>query len=326
MQFSLRDFDYELPQSLIADRPLPDRSNSRMMVLHRVNETIHHTLFSEFPAFVQAGDLVVLNDTRVVNARVMSDDGRVELLLLEQLNGKRWRCMVRPGKRMSLGRTVMVAGIKGQVIDVLSTGERIIEFDIVIDRQRVAQIALPPYIKRAADSLDAERYQTVYARRAGAIAAPTAGLHFTEELLQRVPHAFVTLHVGSGTFKPVQSDRIQEHKMHSEEFQITEKTASVINAAQRIIAVGTTTVRVLETCATASGEVMAAEGKTDLFVYPPAEFRVVDALLTNFHLPRSTLLMLVAAFAGREFVLRAYAEAIRHKYRFYSYGDCMLIV
>jgi S-adenosylmethionine:tRNA ribosyltransferase-isomerase len=323
MSFRTADYDYTLPPELIARHPLPGRADARMLVLHRAGQRIEHWMFREFPTFLRSGDLVALNDTRVVPARVFSDDGRVELLFLEAVREHTWKCLVKPGRKMRLGALVHVHETVGVVVEICPEGERIIEFRGPIDLERAGQLPLPPYLERDAEAADAERYQTVFARERGAVAAPTAGLHFTPEILAQVPHTFLTLHVGVGTFRPVQVEDVREHRMHRERFHITPEAAAAINAAERLVAVGTTTARVLESC----GLPLAAQsGATDIFIYPPYEFRAVDALLTNFHLPQSTLLMLVSAFAGREFALRAYAEAIAARYRFYSYGDCMLIV
>jgi S-adenosylmethionine:tRNA ribosyltransferase-isomerase len=322
------DYDYPLHEELIARHPAGRRDASRMMVLHRAERRIEHRMFADFPAFLREGDLVVLNDTRVIPARAFSDDGKIELLFLERLasaaNGRMtWRCLVKPGRKMREGALVHVGGVAGVVRGIEPDGERIIEFLGEVDLEKSGEMPLPPYIARRPEAADAERYQTVFAREAGAVAAPTAGLHFTPEILARVPHAFLTLHVGVGTFRPVQVDDITQHRMHAERFTVNEATTAACNAAKRIVAVGTTTARVLETL---SRPLRATSGSTDIFIHPPYEPKVVGALLTNFHLPKSTLLMLVSAFAGREFTLRAYAEAIRERYRFYSYGDCMLIV
>lgn len=325
MSLLLRDYDYPLPRALIAAHPLPDRAASRMMVLHRGSGLIEHRKFAEFPSFVLPGDLAVLNDTKVIPARAFSDDGRVEFLFLESGGENRWLCMVKPGRKLPVGAATSVGGVAGIVREVLPTGERLIEFAAPVDLDRVGELPIPPYLDRPADSSDTERYQTIYARAPGAIAAPTAGLHFTPAVLARVPHAFVTLHVGAGTFKPVQTERITDHPMHRERFEITPAAAEAIGAAKRLIAIGTTTVRVLESCAS-GGQILAQTGTTDIFIHPPYQFRAVHALLTNFHLPKSTLLMLVSAFAGCDFIMEAYAEAIREQYRFFSYGDCMLIV
>lgn len=323
---SASDYDFTLPDTLVARHPPPHREDSRMMVVHRDSGLIEHRGFRDFSDFVRECDLCVLNDTRVIPARVFSTDGKIELLFLEPLGGTSWKCMVRPGRKMRVGHTVHLEGCEGVVRAVLEGGEREIEFDTMPDLDAIGHIPLPPYLGREADAEDAVRYQTVYASRDGAVAAPTAGLHFTPEILARIPHAFVTLHVGAGTFKPVQTETLEEHRMHAERFQVSADSAAQIARAKSITAIGTTTVRVLEALARDRGEVVAGEGSTDIFIHPPYEFRVVDRLLTNFHLPRSTLLMLVSAFAGRDLVLEAYAEAVRERYRFYSYGDCMLLV
>lgn len=326
MSERLADYDYDLPKELIAQRPLPRREDARMMVLDRARETIAHRQFLDLPEFVRPGDLLVLNDTKVLPARRFSDDGAIEFLFLDQLDSKTWKCLVRPGRKMRRGATATLDGVTGGVGEILEGGERLVRFERAIDPYRIGEIPLPPYLRRDADAEDATRYQTVFAKRAGAVAAPTAGLHFTPEILAKLPHAFITLHVGPGTFRPMQSETIAEHRMHEERFTISEEAASAINAAEGILAVGTTSVRVLEAAERRDGRLFAQEAATDIFIRPPYRFRAVDRLLTNFHLPRSTLLMLVAAFAGREFVLRAYAEAVRERYRFYSYGDCMLIL
>ena len=335
MSTRLSDYDYPLPESLIATRPLPNRDEARMMVLHRDSETIEHRKFRDLKTFLRTGDLVVLNNTRVLAARIFSDDHAVEFLLLEKLGPARWKCWVKPGRKMRVGSTTKIDKVGLRVEKILPDGERIVALEDDIDLYAHGSMPLPPYIGRESDLSDSERYQTVFAQTPGAVAAPTAGLHFTNEILSEIPHTFVTLHVGPGTFKPVHSENVTEHQMHAESFLISEEASKKINEAGRIVAVGTTTVRVLETTVRCGGTTCVSShyssdapvkvGSTDLFVYPPFEFQVVDALLTNFHLPRSTLLMLVSAFAGREFVLRAYAEAIRERYRFYSYGDCMLI-
>jgi S-adenosylmethionine:tRNA ribosyltransferase-isomerase len=317
------DYHYTLPPELIAAYPATPRDSARLMVLHRASQQIEHRRFSEFPALIRRDDLVVLNDTRVLLARVFADNGRVELLFVERVDANRWRCMVRPGRKMPRGASVQIGDSIGSVTEICTTGERIIAFYPPIDLQTVGEIPLPPYLGRAAEPSDRERYQTVFARSEGAVAAPTAGLHFTPEILDRVRHTFLTLHVGTGTFRPVQTERISEHRLHPEQFIISAESACAINQATRVVAVGTTTTRVLEFC---GRPLRACEGATDLFIHPPYKFRAVDALLTNFHLPQSTLLMLVCAFAGRDFTLRAYRQAIEEGYRFYSYGDCMLIV
>jgi S-adenosylmethionine:tRNA ribosyltransferase-isomerase len=349
----LSDYDYVLPRELIAQRPLERRQDSRMMVLHRARQKIEHRQFGELKTFLQPGDLLVLNDTRVLAARRFSDNGAVEFLFLERLGPMHWKCMVTPGRKMRVGARAMIDDVCLRVEKVTADGERIVAFDKDFDVYASGSMPLPPYVNRPSDESDAARYQTVFAREPGAVAAPTAGLHFTSEILSEIPHTFVTLHVGPGTFLPVRSENIAEHRMHAERFSISPEAADKINNAQRIVAVGTTAMRVLETTALQTrllGEIVGQahrlpsaggapalqqpepshiepqSGETDLFIYPPFTFRVVDALLTNFHLPRSTLLMLVSAFAGREFILRAYDEAVHDRYRFYSYGDCMLIL
>ena len=330
MSERLSDYDYVLPRELIAQRPRERRHDSRMMVLHRAERKIEHRQFRELRTFLQPHDLLVLNDTRVLPARRFSDDGRIEFLFLERLGPKRWRCMVTPGRKMRVGATATIDDVCLQIEKITAQGERILKFDKDVDVYAGGSMPLPPYVSRPSDETDAARYQTVFAREAGAIAAPTAGLHFTSEILNEISHTFVTLHVGPGTFLPVRSENITEHRMHAERFSISPEAADKINNAQSIVAVGTTAMRVLETATRKtkllSQKVDAQSGETDLFIYPPFAFRIVDALLTNFHLPRSTLLMLVSAFAGREFILRAYKEALRERYRFYSYGDCMLIL
>jgi S-adenosylmethionine:tRNA ribosyltransferase-isomerase len=320
------EYDFALPKELIAQRPLPRREDARMMVLERERGTIAHRQFRELGEFVRPDDLLVLNDTRVLPARRFSDDGAIEFLFLEQIDAQAWKCLVKPGRKMRLGATAVLDTAAGRVEKIFDEGERLVRFERAIDPYRGGHIPLPPYLNRAADAEDVTRYQTIFAKAPGAVAAPTAGLHFTPEILGTLPHTFVTLHVGTGTFRPVQSETIGGHRMHTERFRITEEAATAINSAERLLAVGTTSVRVLEAAVRRKGRLIAQEGATDIFIYPPYEFRAVDRLLTNFHLPRSTLLMLVAAFAGREFILRAYEAAARERYRFYSYGDCMLIL
>jgi S-adenosylmethionine:tRNA ribosyltransferase-isomerase len=326
MSALLSDYDYILPRQLIAQRPLEHREDSRMMVLDRAAQTIEHRQFRELKTFLRPGDLLVLNDTRVLPARRFSDDGVIEFLFLERLGPKRWKCLVKPGRKIRVGATTKIDTLSLRVTEITHDGERIVASDEDVDLYAGGSMPLPPYISRPSDDNDAVRYQTVFAYAAGAVAAPTAGLHFTPEILSEIPHTFVTLHVGPGTFLPVRSDNIAGHRMHAERFAISPEAARRINHARRIVAVGTTTVRTLESARRAGGKVLAQEGATDLFIHPAYHFRAVDVLLTNFHLPRSTLLMLVSAFAGQEFLLRAYEEAICERYRFYSYGDCMLIL
>jgi S-adenosylmethionine:tRNA ribosyltransferase-isomerase len=353
MSARLSDYDYVLPRELIAQRPLERRQDSRMMVLHRAEQKIEHRQFGELKLFLQEGDLLVLNDTRVLPARRFSDDGVVEFLFLERLGPQRWKCMVTPGRKMRVGATATIDDVGLQVEIITPAGERVVAFEKDVDVYVGGSMPLPPYVDRPSDETDVARYQTVFARASGAVAAPTAGLHFTCEILSEIPHTFVTLHVGPGTFLPVRSENVAEHRMHAERFSVSAEAADKINNAQRIVAVGTTSMRALETVALKtrllkkligqahrlpsaggapalqefrSDQIEPQSGESDLFIYPPFTFRVVDALLTNFHLPRSTLLMLASAFAGREFILRAYEEAVRERYRFYSYGDCMLIL
>jgi S-adenosylmethionine:tRNA ribosyltransferase-isomerase len=326
MSLRLSDYDYPLPQELIAKRPLPQRDDSRMMVLHRDSQTIEHRQFRELKTFLRGGDLLVLNNTRVLAARRFSCDGTIEFLFLERVGPGRWKCLVKPGRKMRVGATSTIDNVVVSVEEILPEGERIVSLDEDVDLYFGGSMPLPPYIGRESDLEDETRYQTIFAQAPGAIAAPTAGLHFTEEILNEIPHAFVTLHVGIGTFRPVQSEDITGHRMHPERFSISIQAANEINRAKRVVAVGTTAVRALESAERENGTLIAQSGSTGLFIYPPYQFRHVDILFTNFHLPRSTLLMLVSAFAGREFLLRAYEEAIRKEYRFYSYGDCMLIL
>lgn len=326
------DFHYELPEELIASRPLEERAASRMMVVHRGTGKIEHRMFREFPGYLHPDDLLLLNDTRVIPARVFSDDGKIELLCLDRLSPTEWRSLVRPGKKMRPGKTVSVGGTTGTVVDVFDNGDRLIRWEAPVDLNQHGHLALPHYMKREDELSDRERYQTVFAREEGAIAAPTAGLHFTPEMLATLPHDFLTLHVGVGTFRPVQVETPEDHVMHSERYLLKQATARRINRAGRVIAVGTTVTRVLEHLGKGDAgdgrrlEERDQQGETDIFIYPPHRFRVIGGLLTNFHLPESTLIMLVSAFAGRELVMEAYREAVRERYRFYSYGDCMLLV
>ncbi|MFA7006342.1 MAG: tRNA preQ1(34) S-adenosylmethionine ribosyltransferase-isomerase QueA [Verrucomicrobiia bacterium] len=350
------DFDYVLPSELSAQQPLPVRDAARMLVLDRASGVIRHQQFTAFPQHLRAGEVLVLNDTKVIPARLIGHKptgGEVELLLVEELSAFCWLALARPAKRLHEGTEIVFAenpkskiqNLKSESLQAVveskrDGGEVVVRFtgtdDLFAALQRVGHVPLPPYIRHGEDApADRERYQTIFARQPGAVAAPTAGLHFTprtfEALAQRgvLVHR-LALHVGPGTFKPVASEDIEQHTMHIERFDIPPDTAAAVNAAKRdgrrVVCVGTTTVRALEAVADTEGQVRAGAGETDIFIYPPYRFRIADALLTNFHLPRSTLLMLVSALAGREPVLRAYAEAVRQRYRFYSYGDCMLIV
>jgi len=323
MSEHVSDYDFELPEGLIASRPPARRDEARMLVLERGSGQVSHAHIGDLPDFMKAGDLAVMNDTRVIRARLLGEGGKIEVLLVERLEPRVWKCLVRPGKKFRQGSIIKIAATSLKVIEVFEDGTRIVEFEQEPDLEREGRVPIPPYFGRESDDQDAERYQTVYAREEGSVAAPTAGLHFTKELLKKIPHTFVTLHVGLGTFQPVKCEAVEDHKMHEERYRIPSESAVSINAAQRILAVGTTVIRVLESQPT--GPIQAVSGSTDIFIRPPHTFQRAGALLTNFHLPKSTLLMLVSAFAGREAVLAAYAEAVAEKYRFYSYGDCMLI-
>jgi len=322
---SLSDYDFDLPRELIASRPLPDRAASRMMVVDRASGTVTHRMFRDLPEYLGPGDLLVLNNSRVIPARLLTEDGRIELLLFEQLGPARWKAFARPGKRTRTGDTFPIAGTTAQIESVdEEDGTRVVRFEAEPDLESLGHMPIPPYLGREDDAEDRVRYQTVYATVAGSVAAPTAGLHFTPEILAKLPHTFVTLHVGPGTFLPVRGDNLDEHRMHGENYEIGDAAAAAINAAQRVIAVGTTSLRVLESLP--AGPVAAGAGRTEIFIRPGFEFRHSNALLTNFHLPKSTLFVLVCAMAGQELMKRAYAEAVRDKYRFFSYGDCMLIL
>ncbi len=321
------DFDYPLPEELIADRPLPDRAASRMLVVHRDTGLIEHRHFHDLPKYVREGDHFVLNDKKVIPARYFSNDGGIELVRAGLAQELVWKCLVRSGKKMKVGRTVQVGDATGVVESIDDEGYRYIRWDRLVDEDTYGRLALPHYMNRESEPSDKERYQTVYAAHEGAIAAPTAGLHFTPEILASLPHSFVTLHVGVGTFRPVKVENVEEHHMHTESFCLPEATARAIENAKRVIAVGTTSVRVLETLATRHGRPLPAGcGDTNIFIYPGYEYKVTDALLTNFHLPQSTLIMLVCAFAGKELIMEAYRQAVEQRYRFFSYGDCMLIL
>ncbi|HYH45037.1 MAG TPA: tRNA preQ1(34) S-adenosylmethionine ribosyltransferase-isomerase QueA [Thermoanaerobaculia bacterium] len=325
-----RDFDYELPEERIAQEPAP-RGESRLLVLDAEGPQRHRRV-RDLPALLRPGDLLVLNDTRVIPARLYGrrGEGRMEILLVEKLGEREWEALVRPGRRARPGTEIVFEDLSAEVVDKREDRYRL-RFSEPVEPHldRLGHIPLPPYIHRPDEESDRDRYQTVFARTPGAIAAPTAGLHFSERLLDEIAAAGigiarVTLHVGIGTFKPVSAERVEDHRMDRERYEVGEETAEAIRRTRenggRIVAVGTTVVRTLESSAGAAGS-----GSTELFITPGFRFRVVDVLLTNFHLPRSTLLMLVSAFAGRERVLAAYEEAIREGYRFYSYGDAMLV-
>lgn len=330
MSHTTHDYDYTLPPDLIASHPAEDRAASRMLLLNRSTGNVSHRMFRDIREFILPGDLWVFNDTRVIPARVICDDGTSELLCVDRLSPTTWECLVRPGKKFKVGRTCQVGGTLGTVTSILENGDRIIEWESPVDLDAHGKLALPGYMGRQEEAEDLERYQTIYARHEGAVAAPTAGLHFTPEILADTPRAFLTLHVGVGTFRPVQVDDIRQHVMHSERYHLPAETAEQINAARRVIAVGTTVARVLEAVARDAPDGLrvpagGAAGETDIFIHPPHSFRAIDGLLTNFHLPQSTLLMLVSALAGRDAILNAYQQAVIERYRFYSYGDCMLI-
>jgi S-adenosylmethionine:tRNA ribosyltransferase-isomerase len=330
------DFDYDLSEERIAYRPEARRQNSRLIVLDRENESITHRRFYELPSILHPGDLLVLNNTKVFPARLYGKKRlgeRAEILLVEQLDDKRWNCLIK-NPRQGL-EVDFESGLSGK-LHREGKGEWIIEFNEAVNPyiENSGRMPLPPYIKREPDEMDRVSYQTVYAENRGAIAAPTAGLHFTRELLREVELrgvriAYVTLHIGIGTFQPVKTEYVRDHKMHTEFREIPYRTAKAVNIVKagggRVIAVGTTVLRTLESSVNESGEVTPTKGRTDLFILPGFRFRAVDALITNFHLPRSTLIMLVSAFAGRDFILRAYSEALRAGYRFLSYGDAMFI-
>ena len=317
-----KDFHFELPEELIASRPPQRRDDSRMLVINREKGSIEHRRFKDILDYKRPDDCWVFNDTKVVKARYFSNDQKIELLRVGVLSPTTWRSLVKPGKRMKVGRSVEVGHSTGTVVEILENGERIIEWDQPVDEAQFGELALPHYMNRSSDDTDDSRYQTVYAKEEGAIAAPTAGLHFNDEILSQLPTAYVTLHVGVGTFRPVKADKVSEHEMHQEQYFLPEETAQKIKAAKRTVCVGTTSARVLESI---SGDLVEQSGETGIFIYPPYQFKNTDALLTNFHLPQSTLLMLVSALAGKELILEAYAKAVEEKYRFFSYGDCMLI-
>ncbi len=337
----LSDFDYHLPEELIAQEPAAERDRSRLMVIDRRTGYVLHRIFSDLENILLEGDLLVLNNTRVFPCRLEAKKktgGRVEIFLTKEIGPNFWEALLKGGIRTG-GRLMLSSGIEAEVVSEGEEGIRTVRFYGVRDIREIlpsiGKTPLPPYIRRRPSQQDAERYQTVYASNEGAVAAPTAGLHFTEELLSRlrkkgVETVYVTLHVGPGTFQPVRADIITEHRMHEEQFIIPEQTAESINLARRegrrVIAVGTTSARAVETAAEAYGTVRAGEGGTNLFIYPGYRFKATDAMITNFHLPRSTLLMLVAAFGGIKNILSAYEIAVAERYRFYSYGDAMLIL
>ncbi len=340
---NLHDFYYELPKELIAQDPLLDRAGSRLLLLDRKAKKTEHHIFREIIDYLEPGDCLVVNNTKVIPARLIGSkvgtDAKIEVLLLKRETDDVWETLVKPGKKAKPGAKISFGDglLVGEVLEVVEDGNRKIRFQYegifeeILDR--LGQMPLPPYIMHELE--DKTRYQTVYARHNGSAAAPTAGLHFTPELLQEIQHkgvqiAHVTLHVGLGTFRPVKVEQIEEHHMHSEFYMVEDKQAKLINETKahkkRVIAVGTTSCRTLESATGADGILKAGSGWTDIFIYPGYQFRLIDALLTNFHLPESTLMMLVSALAGREQIMAAYKEAVKERYRFFSFGDAMLII
>lgn len=339
----VKDFYYELPQELIAQDPLKDRSGSRLMVLGRRDGSVEHHMFREITDYLQSGDCLVLNNTKVLPARLYGikegTQAGIELLLLRRMDGDRWETLVKPGKKAKIGTKIRFGEglLMGEIVDIAQEGNRIIRFSYqgifeeLLDK--LGEMPLPPYITHRLE--DQQRYQTVYAKEEGSAAAPTAGLHFTPQLLEQIRDkgvviAEVTLHVGLGTFRPVKAENVLDHHMHAEYYDVKQEQADKINRAKaeghRIIAVGTTSTRTLESVADENGYVKAAGGWTQIFIYPGYRFRCIDGLITNFHLPESTLIMLVSALAGREHVLGAYAKAVQERYRFFSFGDAMLVI
>lgn len=344
----LSEFDYQLPEELIAQRPSDKRENSKMLVLNRGEHKILHKHFYDIVDLIDDNCILILNNTKVIPARLYGykDTGaKIEVFLLKEKDNHNWEVLIKPSKRVKVGTIVKISDeLSCEVLESLPDDGKwlvkmIYDGDIFEILHRVGNIPLPPYIERKMSNeelkkLDFERYQTVYAKDEGSVAAPTAGLHFTQEILEKLKNkgvqiGYVTLNVGIGTFRPVKCENVLDHKMDSEAFEISEETANLINKAKsegkNLIAVGTTTVRTLETAFQQFGEIKACKSASELFIYPPYEFKVVDKLITNFHLPKSTLLMLVSALAGKDFIFEAYNEAIKEKYRFYSYGDCMFI-
>ncbi|RMF09170.1 MAG: tRNA preQ1(34) S-adenosylmethionine ribosyltransferase-isomerase QueA [Candidatus Neomarinimicrobiota bacterium] len=344
-KYKLTDFDYPLPEKYIAQYPAQRRDYAKLMVLHRDTKEIEHRKFIHLPQYLRKGDLVILNNTKVFPARLFASkdktDATVEVFLLRELENDLWEVMVRPARKVRIGNKLMFTPkVFCDVIDNTISGGRVVRFEYegehiydIIDR--IGTSPLPPYIKRKAEPRDKIRYQTVFAEKRGAVAAPTAGLHFTEGLLKKMQEKgirveYVTLHIGLGTFRPVQVEDLNRHQMDSEYFEVSPQTAIAINEAKKkrrkVIAVGTSTVRALETVVVSGFQVSPKRGWTDKFIYPPYDFKMVDAMVTNFHMPKSTLMMMVSAFADRDFIMKAYREAKKHDYRFLSYGDAMLIL
>lgn len=342
MEMKRQDFSFELPQELIAQDPLKDRSSSRLLVLDKETGEVSHHVFRDIIDYLNPGDCLVINDTKVIPARLIGSkvgtDAKIEILLLKRKSDQVWETLVKPGKKAKPGAKISFGEglLVGEIIDIVEEGNRLVKFSYegifeeILDQ--LGQMPLPPYITHQLE--DKNRYQTVYAKNSGSAAAPTAGLHFTPELLEQIKEkgvdvASVTLHVGLGTFRPVKAENILDHHMHSEFYRIEEEEAAKINRAKekggRIICVGTTSCRTVESAADENGRVKAGSGWTDIFIYPGYRFKILDCLITNFHLPESTLLMLVSALAGREHILAAYEEAVKEKYRFFSFGDAMFI-
>lgn len=337
------DFYYDLPEELIAQTPLEPRDSSRLMVLHKKTGEIEHKHFYDILDYLNEGDCLIMNDSRVLPARIYGvkdeTNANVEFLLLNCIEGKKWEALAKPGKRAKIGTSFSFGDglMHCKVVDILDDGNRILEFEcegsFYENLDKLGQMPLPPYIHEKLK--DKERYQTVYSREIGSAATPTAGLHFTKELMKKaqekgVKIGFVTLHVGLGTFRPVKVDDVTKHKMHSEHYDMSEETATLINETHRnggrVFCVGTTSCRTVESVAKREGEIKASDGMTDIFIYPGFEFKAMDCLITNFHLPESTLIMLVSAFAGYDNIMNAYNTAVAEKYRFFSFGDAMLIV
>lgn len=337
------DFYYDLPHELIAQTPLKERQKSKMMVVNRKTGKYEHKIFENIVDYISKGDTIVLNDTKVMPARLFghreSKEEAIEVLLLKQTEGNRWQTLVKPGKKAKIGETIIFDEklLKAKVVDILEDGQRVVEFyyDGIFNEilDKLGMMPLPPYITEKLE--DKDRYQTVYSKNLGSAAAPTAGLHFTKEVLKKLEDkgvniVYVTLHVGIGTFRPVKVDDVTNHKMHSEYFVITKEACDVINDTKkrgnRVFCVGTTSCRVLESATDDNGIVHEMAKETDIFIYPGYKFKMVDALLTNFHLPESTLIMLVSAFATKDLVFKCYNDAVKEKYRFFSFGDCMLII
>ncbi|PKR79103.1 tRNA preQ1(34) S-adenosylmethionine ribosyltransferase-isomerase QueA [Halalkalibacillus sediminis] len=341
---NVNDFDFDLPEELIAQTPLKDRAASKLMVIDRDKGSVENKQFPSVVDYLNPGDCLVLNNTKVLPARLLGEKeetkGKVEMLLLHQTGEDEWEALVKPAKKIKVGTRVSFGDglLTAECTEIRDQGLRIVKFEYdgifleVLDQ--LGEMPLPPYIKEQLD--DRDRYQTVYAKEVGSAAAPTAGLHFTDEILERIRAkgikiAYLTLHVGLGTFRPVQVDDVEEHDMHSEFYQLDQETADLLNDVKQngnsVVAVGTTSVRTLETIARdEQGKFKGSSGWTDIFIYPPYRFQAIDAMITNFHLPKSTLIMLVSAFASKELILRAYEEAVRDRYRFFSFGDAMIIL